>query len=64
MADEGTLADSNSDSISEAERIAEDAESGGRHPQNVTVWLISFLALCWSLFQLYIAYQPINSMFA
>ncbi len=66
MANVGAPADlpSSQDPIEEAERIAEEAESGGRHPQNVTTWLISFLALFWSFFQLYIAYQPMNSMLA
>ncbi|MEE9240379.1 MAG: TRAP transporter permease [bacterium] len=66
MANVGAPADlpSSQDPIEEAERIAEEADSGGRHPQNVTTWLISFLALFWSFFQLYIAYQPMNAMLA
>ena len=48
----------------EAEAIAAEAEGGGRQPLNVTTWLISGLAIVWSLFQLYIAYFPINSVIA
>lgn len=47
-----------------AEAIAAEAEGGGRQPLNVTTWLISSLAIVWSLFQLYIAYFPINSVIA
>jgi TRAP transporter 4TM/12TM fusion protein len=48
----------------EAEAIAAEAEGGGRQPLNVTTWLISGLAIIWSLFQLYIAYWPMNSVIA
>ncbi|MFQ5916026.1 MAG: TRAP transporter permease, partial [Nitrospinota bacterium] len=47
-----------------AEEIAAEVETGGRHPKDVTGWLIVLLALCWSFFQLYIAYTPINSIIA
>lgn len=44
------------------EEIAAEAETGGRQPLNVTTWLISGIALFWSLFQLYHAFWPINAM--
>jgi TRAP transporter 4TM/12TM fusion protein len=47
-----------------AETLAAEAERGGREPLNPTRWLIGGLALSWSLFQLYIAYVPINSIIA
>ncbi len=47
-----------------AEEIAAEAESGGRNPGNATAWLVSTLAIGWSLFQLYIAYVPMNSIIA
>lgn len=47
-----------------AETLAAEAERGGREPHDVTRWLIAGLALGWSLFQLTIAYVPINSIIA
>jgi len=43
--------------LGEAERIS-------RSVQDWTRWLICALALSWSLFQLYLAYRPINSIIA
>ncbi|MDA1000043.1 MAG: TRAP transporter permease [bacterium] len=40
------------------------AETGPRHPQNLTRWLIAALGLAWSLFQLFIAYEPVNAIIA
>ncbi len=51
-------------SLKSADEIAEEAETGGRQPKNITRWLIPFMAICWSFFQLYIAYDPINSIIA
>lgn len=41
-----------------------DVEGGPRQPQNVTRWLITGLGLLWSLFQLFIAYEPVNAIIA
>jgi len=35
-------------------RIAEEVESGGRHPVDGGRYVVTGLALCWSLFQLYL----------
>ncbi|MEE9274744.1 MAG: TRAP transporter permease [bacterium] len=48
----------------EAAEIASEAETGGRRLTGATKRFIILLALCWSLFQLYIAYSPMNSMIA
>jgi TRAP transporter 4TM/12TM fusion protein len=44
--------------------IAAEAEGGGHQLEDLSRWLVSGLALAWSLFQLYIAYVPINSIVA
>ncbi len=57
-------ADLDEESRRAAEEIAAEAESGGRSPKNMTAWLVSVLAMSWSLFQLFIAYTPMNSIIA
>lgn len=57
-------ADLDEESRRAAEEIAAEAESGGRQPKNMTAWLVSLLAMSWSLFQLFIAYTPMNSIIA
>ncbi len=41
--------------IKEAQRIAEEAESGNRHVSGISKWFIPIIALSWSLFQLSVA---------
>ena len=43
---------------------AEETERGGRSVHDWTRWVICLIALCWSLFQLYLAYRPLNSIIA
>lgn len=48
-----------------AEDLVVMVEAGARAPKNPVVkWIISFLCLAWSGFQLYLAYQPMNSHIA
>jgi TRAP transporter 4TM/12TM fusion protein len=60
-----TLGDLEQEQIDEAENIANDLEGqrvfGTEHYE---FWLISAIALLWSLFQLYIVVEPINSTIA
>jgi len=60
-----TLGDLEQEQIDEAENIANDLEGqrifGKEHYE---FWLISTIALAWSMFQLYIVVEPINSTIA
>lgn len=60
-----TLGDLEQEEIDEAENIANDLEGqrvfGTEHYE---FWLISIIALVWSLFQLYIVIEPMNSTIA
>lgn len=60
-----TLSELEQEQIDEAENISNDLEGqrifGTEHYE---FWLISAIALCWSLFQLYIVIEPINSTIA
>ncbi|MFP4159219.1 MAG: hypothetical protein ACLFQ9_09215 [Desulfobacterales bacterium] len=48
-----------------AEDIVVEAEAGPRHPvSRIASAIITMLCVCWSGYQLYIAYQPINSHIA
>ncbi len=48
-----------------AEDLVVMVEAGARAPRNPVVkWVISFLCLAWSGFQLYLAHQPMNSHIA
>lgn len=50
---------------SKAQEIVAEVETGPREPSNrFTAGLITMLCVTWSLFQLYIAFQPINSIIA
>jgi len=64
MAHSGPLPDPQDASAQDGEvgRLAAEAESSGRQPINATIWLISGIALFWSLFQLFHAYRPVNAM--
>lgn len=49
----------------DGQRIAAEAEAGARRPRHpVAIWTIAGLCLIWSLFQLFIAYYPINAIIA
>lgn len=43
------------EAVAQAQRLVEEAETGGRDPSGVVKWLIFALAVAWSLFQLGIA---------
>jgi TRAP transporter 4TM/12TM fusion protein len=48
-----------------AEDMVAMVEAGAREPKNpIAAWLITLLCLGWSVYQLYIAYMPINSHIA
>jgi TRAP transporter 4TM/12TM fusion protein len=48
-----------------AEDMVAMVEAGAREPKNpIAAWLITLLCLGWSIYQLYIAYMPINSHIA
>lgn len=48
-----------------AHDIVAEAETGPRNPHNrFAAWSITLLCVIWSLFQLYIAYDPINAIIA
>jgi TRAP transporter 4TM/12TM fusion protein len=48
-----------------AEDMVAMVEAGAREPKNpISAWLITLLCLGWSVYQLYIAYMPINSHIA
>ena len=57
-----TLGDLEQEQIDEAQNVANDLEGqrifGKEHYE---FWLISIIALAWSLFQLYLVVEPINS---
>ena len=51
--------------VQSAEELVAMVESGPREPKNrIAVWLITVLCVAWSVFQLYIAYRPINAIYA
>lgn len=61
------LKSSSTDERLDATTIAEDveeAEHGSRRLGPYSRRFVCFVALCWSLFQLYLAYRPINSIIA
>lgn len=60
-----TLKELEQEEIQEAENLANDLE-GQRvfGKQHYEFWMISVIAFCWSLFQLYIVVEPINSTIA
>jgi TRAP transporter 4TM/12TM fusion protein len=60
-----TLKDLEQEEIQEAENRTNELE-GQRvfGPQHYEFWIISVIAFCWSLFQLYIVVEPLNSTIA
>ncbi|GAB4361910.1 MAG: TRAP transporter permease [Gammaproteobacteria bacterium] len=69
MTDEKSTQTNNNEPDSVAEAKAQDivaeVETGPREPESrFTAAIITLLCLAWSLFQLYIAYQPINAIIA